>query len=33
MLHCYSCSDLDPWVVHLIKTEIRALKLEYLVGD
>lgn len=33
MLHCYGSFDLDPWVVHIIKTELRALKLQYLVPD
>jgi hypothetical protein len=33
MLHCYGAFDMDPWLIHIIKTELRALKLEYLVGD
>jgi hypothetical protein len=30
VMHCYRAEGLDPWVVHIIQTELRDLKLEYL---
>jgi hypothetical protein len=28
LLHCYRAGDLDPWLVHLIKTELHNIEQE-----
>lgn len=30
VMHCYRADNLDPWLVHLILTEMRAVKFEVL---